>query len=229
MGQHVRHHYGEKRFLRLLDHMNSSRLDREMKVHTRPDAIKKSWIFLITSVPYGTVRMSLKQILLDKSTLAAENTTSILTLMSFFAIPVTTFVSMHQWGIEMSIPLMVFLSLSSILTISLDIGFRIKPDFPRKSKSPKANKIRYTIFGIAMLMTLSQSGAMSLLIIDDLEKINSSTLPSYTDEYKIIALIVYEAVVPLLYIKISNRIITEIQNNNNEWKAFPFLRWSEIQ
>lgn len=173
--------------------------------------------------------MSIKQILLDKSTLATENTTSILSIMSFFAIPVTTFVSMHQWGIEMNITLMVFLSLSSILTISLDIGFRVRPDFPRKSKTPKANKIRYLIFGIAMLMALAQSGAISLLIIDDLEKINGSSLPSYTDEYKIIALIVYEAVIPLLYIKFSNRIIIEIRNNNNGWKAFPFLRWSEVE
>ena len=172
---------------------------------------------------------AIQQILVDKSIFAVENTTVILSLMSLFAIPVTTLVSIHQWGIEMSITSMIFLSLSSLLTILLDIGFRIRPDFPRKSKTSKARKLRYLIYGIAMLMILSQSGSISILIIDDLQKINASSLPSYTDEYKTIALIVYDAIVPLLYIIFSNRIIKEIQNNNNGWKAFPFLRWSEVE
>ncbi len=42
IGQHVKHHYGEKGFLRLLAHVNSSRLDKEMQNHSRPDAIRKS-------------------------------------------------------------------------------------------------------------------------------------------------------------------------------------------
>lgn len=42
IGQHVRHHYGEKGFLRLLSHVNGSRLESEMKNHSRPDAIRKS-------------------------------------------------------------------------------------------------------------------------------------------------------------------------------------------
>jgi len=36
IGQHVKHHYGEKGYLRLLDHVNASRLNKELKNNFRP-------------------------------------------------------------------------------------------------------------------------------------------------------------------------------------------------
>lgn len=77
-----------------------------------------------------------------------------------------------------------------------------------------------------MLTALVQSGTISILIIEDLEKINGSSLPSYTGEYRIVALTVYEIVVPILYVYFSGKIVKEIENNNKKWKGFQHLGWS---
>jgi len=168
---------------------------------------------------------AVKQVFLEKSVLAAENTTSILSLVSILFAQFTTFVSIHPWGIELNIPLIIFLSLAGVGTISLDIWFRFKPIFP-KFKTPKVRKVKYLIYGIAMLTALVQSGTIAVLIVDDLEKINANSLPSYTDEYRIISLMVYEIVVPILYVYLSNKIVKEIESNNKrKWYIMEDLGW----
>lgn len=155
----------------------------------------------------------IQQILFDRLILAVENAIVVLSLLSLNS-AYTIFVFIHPWGIELDISLLIFVSLASILTVSLDIWFRFKPIFPKGIKSLKVRNIRYLIFGIAMLTSLAQSGSITLLIIEDLKKINGSSLPSYTDEYVLIASLVYDVIVPLLYIIFSRKIIKQIEINN---------------
>ena len=170
--------------------------------------------------------MMIKEILLDKLTLVAENITTILSLVSFISMS-TIFVSINAGEIELGILPLVFLSFGSIFSISLAIWFRFKPIFPKGIKTTKVRNIRYLIFGIAMLISLAQSGALTLLIIDDLEKINGNSLPSYTNEYRTIAFIVYEIITPVLYIVFSSKIIKQIKINNklSEWAITKNLGW----
>lgn len=155
----------------------------------------------------------MKQILLDRLTLVVENIVIILSLLSLGSAS-TIFVFIHPWGIELDVSLLIFLSLASILTISFDIWFRFKPIFPKGIKSLRVRNIRYLIFGIAMLTSLAQSGSMTVLIIEDLEKTNESSLPSYTKQYVLIASIVYDCIVPLLYMIFSSKIIKQIEISN---------------
>jgi hypothetical protein len=164
---------------------------------------------------------TISEFLLDKFGLSAELTTNIFTIIAIFFGSVAT----YGWIVRINYLWIIFISIASIGTICLDIWFRYKSIFP-KFKTSKVKKIRYVIYGNALLLAMAQSGALSILIIEGIAKIPDIKVPSYFEEYRIIAIIFYEIIAPILYFYFSKKISLEIGNNNKRsWKIIEDLGW----